>query len=253
MQSVRRTFLYTGFLLLEYFRSARILAESVAAVAFFVIFLRRSGQSIDAAYFFTVSGIFTVALMIYTMSILLGMADRPQGYVLLARHIGRAGYLLGIFNCALVIVGAMYGLICIATAFYNPPVGLTFSGWLLGTLPLGLNVALMAALLLMLSPLVFSSGWRLFVLGLIALAFSSNFVTGTLRAALPDAVQRILATAQTVLSWPLVPAFSGFALATTRDYSGAAFVILIAQASLLMALLTLAVYAFIQRDLIFHG
>jgi hypothetical protein len=56
---------------------------------------------------------------------------------------------------------------------------------------------------------------------------------------------------QALLSWPLVPAFSGYALAISRDYSGTAPVILVAQASMLLALLGLALYAFSRRDLIF--
>lgn len=86
---------------------------------------------------------------------------------------------------------------------------------------------------------------------MIALAFSSNFIGHPILDTLPTTVTNVLAGAQTILSWPLVPAFSGFALTLSRDYSGSALVIIIAQVSLLVTLLAVAVYAFGQRDLIF--
>lgn len=255
MLALKRTLRFTIFTLLEYGRSARILVELIAAMAFFYIFLRKTGQSIDAAYFFTTTGVFVPALVLFTMSSMIGLADRPQGYIVLARRLGRAGYLLGLFLSAVLIAAAVYGLICIATALLNPPLDLTLQGWLLSTPPLLLNVGLMAALVLMLSPLVFPTGWRLFVLGLIALAFSSNFMGGTLREQLREQFSvgyTLLMSVQTMLSWPLVPAFSGFALALRPDYSGSAPVIIIAQLSLLVALLGLSLYAFSRRDLVFN-
>lgn len=253
MSTFVRTLRFTGFTLLEYLRSARILAELIATVVFFFIFLRPSVRGIDAEYFFTVTGIFILALTLYTVSVMLNLGDRPQGYVLLARRLDRTSYLLGFYLTALAVLASIYGLVCLATALLNRPPDLELVGWMLGTLPLLLNVGLLAALLLMLSPLVLSAGWRLFVLSLIALAFSSNFIGGSVQRSLSPIVVTLLGSVQTVLSWPLVPAFSGFALALSRDYSGSAPVIIIAQFSLLVALLGLAVYAFAQRDLIFSN
>lgn len=150
-----------------------------------------------------------------------------------------------------MILGSVYILMSLATIVLHQPVGLTVGNWLLGTLPLFLNVSLLGALMLLLSPMVVSSGWRLLILGLIALAFSSNFIGHPILDTLPTTVTNVLAGAQTILSWPLVPAFSGFALTLSRDYSGSALVIIIAQVSLLVTLLAVAVYAFGQRDLIF--
>jgi hypothetical protein len=49
-----------------------------------------------------------------------------------------------------------------------------------------------------------------------------------------------------------VPAFYGFQLAVTRDYSSTtAIANLLAQTSLLISLLGLSLYAFTRRDLIF--
>jgi hypothetical protein len=66
-------------------------------------------------------------------------------------------------------------------------------------------------------------------------------------------VQEILNSIQTILSWPMVPAFSGFALAMSRDYSGNAPAILVAQSSLLIALLGLSIYSFSRREVILQG
>ncbi|NWF81708.1 MAG: hypothetical protein HXY37_16950 [Chloroflexi bacterium] len=242
---------FTGFTLLEYLRSGRIVIEIVALLAVFFIFLRRP---MNAQYFFSVLGVFTPALTLYTMAAFIGLGDRPQGYVLLARGVGRGTFLLGLFFGACTIVAGAYGLLSLATAGLNRPVDLGFGDWLLGTLPLLLNISLLAALLLMLSPLVFPTGWRLVVLGLIALAFSSNFIGGTLLVALPDAVRSVLRALQALLGGPLVPAFYGFQLAVTRDYSTpTAIANILAQASLLVSLLGLSIYAFARRDLIFSN
>ncbi len=242
---------FTGFTLLEYLRSGRIVIEIVALLAVFFVFLRRP---MNAQYFFSVLGVFTPALTLYTMAAFIGLGDRPQGYVLLARGIGRGTFLLGLFFGACTIVAGAYGLLSLATAGLNRPVDLGFGDWLLGTLPLLLNIGLLAALLLMLSPLVFPTGWRLVVLGLIALAFSSNFIGGTLLVALPDAVRSVLRALQALLGGPLVPAFYGFQLAVTRDYSTpTAIANILAQASLLVSLLGLSIYAFARRDLIFSN
>jgi len=58
---------------------------------------------------------------------------------------------------------------------------------------------------------------------------------------------------RTVFSTPLLPAFTGFALSVSRDYSGLAYVVPIAQLFLTLGLLTLAVYTFARREIIFTG
>ncbi len=251
MPSMLRFLRLMLFIFLDYYRSARIVIEVIATSIFFMIFLRSGTRIIDAEYFFTVSSIFIFGLTLYTMSVMLNLSDRPQGYMLLARRLSRASYLLGFYSTGLVILGSVYILMSLATIVLHQPVGLTVGNWLLGTLPLFLNVSLLGALMLLLSPMVVSSGWRLLILGLIALAFSSNFIGHPILDTLPTTVTNVLAGAQTILSWPLVPAFSGFALTLSRDYSGSALVIIIAQVSLLVTLLAVAVYAFGQRDLIF--
>lgn len=129
-----------------------------------MIFLRSGTRIIDAEYFFTVSSIFIFGLTLYTMSVMLNLSDRPQGYMLLARRLSRASYLLGFYSTGLVILGSVYILMSLATIVLHQPVGLTVGNWLLGTLPLFLNVSLLGALMLLLSPMVVSSGWRLLIL-----------------------------------------------------------------------------------------
>lgn len=251
MARLSRTLRFIGFTLIEYVRSGRILIELIAAAIFFYVFLQK--YRVDANYFFTVNGVFGPLLTLYTMSAVIGLGDRPQGYILLVRRLSRADYLLGLYVTALAIVAGIYGLISVASALINPPSGLTLTAWLLGTLPMLLNYCLLAALMLMLSPLVFPASWRLFVLSLIALAFSSNFISGTMRDALPAVVQAILRAIQAILGGPLVPAFYGFQLAVTRDYSAPTAIInIIAQCSLLISLLIMSVYSFNRRDLVFN-
>lgn len=242
---------FTGFTLLEYLRSGRVAAEILAALVVYAIFFRRP---MNAEYFFSVTGVFTPVLTLYTMAAFIGLGDRPQGYVLLSHGVGRATFLLGIFKAAALVVAAAYGLLCLLVALTNRPADLDLVGWLLGTLPLLLNIGLLAALMLMLSPLVFPTSWRLLVLGLIAMAFSSNFIGGPLLEVLPQGVRALLGALQSLLGGPLVPAFYGFQLAVTRDYSTpTALANLLAQVSLLISLLGLSIYAFARRDLIFSS
>ncbi|RRR75264.1 MAG: hypothetical protein EI684_05185 [Candidatus Viridilinea halotolerans] len=242
---------FTWFTLLEYLRSGRVVLEIIALILVYAIFFRRPMAS---DYFFSVLGIFTPVLTLYTMSTLISLGDRPQSYVLLARGLGRTTFLLGLFLSACAVIAGTYGALSLLVVVLNPPSDLTIIDWMLGTLPLWLNIGLLAALLLMLSPLVFTTSWRLFVLGLIALAFSSNFIGGQLMQSIPELLQLVLRATQAILGGPLVPAFYGFQLAVTRDYGNStALANIFAQASLLMALLGLALYAFARRDLIFSS
>lgn len=254
MELVFRLIRFIGFTLLEYLRSGRALIEVAAAGAFFYFFLFQRGEDmIEPDKFFSLVSLFSIALTIYTMSAMIGLGDRPQGYMLLTRRLGRMGYLLGFYFAAVTIVSGAYGLISLMMAIFNPVEGLDIRNWLLGSLPLLLNVALMAALLLMLSSLVFAPSWRLAVLGLIALAFSGNLVNGPLQNALPSVVVRLLGAVQTILSWPLVPPFFAYELAVTRTYNANAAAIILAQISLIVALLGLSIYAFERRDLSFSA
>ena len=166
---IARTLRFTQFTLIEYARSARILIELIASVIFFYIFLRRWTSALQPEYFFSVVGIFSLALGFYTSTSILSLGDRPQGYLLLARRLGRGGYLVGLYLAILAVAWSIYGLISLATAFYNPVAGLTLGGWVLGTVPLLLNVALLAAMMVLMAPMVLPAGMRLVLLALIAI------------------------------------------------------------------------------------
>jgi len=246
-----RLLIFVQFTLTEYLRSGRIWVEIGASAACFVVFLRPlGGGGIQADQFFLIMGLFMLGLAVYTMSSTLALGDRPQGYVVLAHQPEWVNYLLGLFLSAMLILTTVYTTLSLLTALTGGLGGTDVRGWLLGSLPLLLNVALLCALLMLLSPLVLTTFWRLFVLSLIALAFSSSFFGSARIDSFDPLVQNILRSVQTILSWPLVPAFSGFALAISRDYSGAAVVIPIAQLALLVALLALALYTFGRREVL---
>ncbi|NJP06853.1 MAG: hypothetical protein HC837_15170 [Chloroflexaceae bacterium] len=251
LRPIMRMFWFISFLLTEYLISGRILVETIAIGAFYVLFLRSDTQ-IDASKFFSLTSIFMLGLTIYTMSMVMNMANRPQNYMVLARRLSRSGFLISLYFIALIILVTGYALLSAVTISLSTPQNLDLTNWFLGSLPLLLNVGVLLALLLMLSPLACSPGWRLLVMGLIAMAFSGSFVGSSVIEQLPDTFRRILSSLQTIFSWPLVPAFSGYVLSVQRDYTNNAFAILLAQASLLIALLGLAVYAFSRREIIFH-
>lgn len=252
MQAFNRLLTFIWFTLLEYGRSGRILVEFFAGTVFFYIFFVKHWTGrVDGEAFFTLTGIFLLALAIYTVSSMIHLGDRPHGYVILSRKIGRAGYLCGYYIAAYIIIVLLYLLISLAGWSFHYVKALDTIGWLIGSVPLLLNIGLFMALLLMLSPMVFSTGWRLFILGLIALAFSGNFLSGPAMQKLPETARILLASLQMILSLPLVPAFSGFALSVHHKFGSQAVVVIVAQLSLLVALLSMSLYAFSQRELVF--
>jgi hypothetical protein len=253
MNALIRTFRFVGFTLVEYARSGRILVELLASAVFFSIFLRRSSSALPADYFFSTTGLFALALTFYTTSAIMGLGERPQGYLILVRRLGRGGYLLGLYLTAQAIVWAAYGLISLVVALYDPAEGLSIGGWLLGSLPLLLNVALLGALLVLLAPMVLTAGWRLMVLAFVAIAFSGSLISGQTLAGLPNALTTTIMVLRTIFSTPLLPAFTGFALSVSRNYTGLMFAIPLAQLSLTLSMLALAVYAFSRREIIFSG
>ena len=253
MTSLIRTLRFTGFTLVEYARSGRFLIELLAGVIFLYIFLRRWTSAPLPEYFFSTTSLFVLALTFYSTSSALGLGDRPQGYLLLVRRLGRGGYLLGFYLAAQMIVWAIYGLISLVMAIYNPIQGLNVGGWLLGSIPLLLNAALLGALLTLLAPTVLPATARLAVLALVAIAFSGGLIGGQTLADLPRPVTAAINIARTIFSTPLLPAFTGFALSISRDYSGIAFAIPLAQLFLTLSLLTMAVYVFARREIILSG
>jgi len=114
-------------------------------------------------------------------------------------------------------------------------------------------VALLAAMLTLMAPMVLPAGWRLAMLALIAIAFSGSLIGGQTLAELPVPITTTLNVLRAIFSTPLLPAFTGFALSISRDYSGLALAIPIAQLSLTLGLLALALYVFSRREIIFSG
>jgi hypothetical protein len=253
VRPIARTLGFAAFTLTEYIRSGRIVVELILLPTVIYLFFRRFVTPPPSEYFFTTAGLFTLALTFYTCSAILGLGDRPQGYVVLARRLGRSGYLLGLYCAALAVVWLSYGALSAAVALYNPAAGLDVTGWLLGSAPLLLNTALLGALLVLLAPMVLTPGWRLAVLAVVAVAFSGSLIGGPTLASLPPVVATGIDVLRTVFSTPLLPAFTGFALSVSRDYSGLAYVVPIAQLFLTLGLLTLAVYTFARREIIFTG
>src|SRR5262245_57917631 len=176
MNTLRRTLSFIIFTLTEYMRSGRILIELLASIVFFYLFLWRWTAQPD--YFFSTVGLFALGLTFSTISAMQSLGDRPQGYLILVRRIGRGTYLLGLYLAALLIVLGLYLLISLGTVLLQRITDLDARTWLLGTIPLLLNVALLGALLTLLAPMVLVAGWRLAILALVAIAFSGNLLGG---------------------------------------------------------------------------
>ena len=243
MNALRRIAVFTRLTLTEYTRSGRILIEITLAIAFWGIFFQNASVLVTLPQVFQLSGIFTLLLTLYTVSSMLSLGDRAQGYIVLTRPLGRRGYLLGLYAAAVLVVWLTYVLIVALTTLVNRPIDFTARDLLLGSIPTMLNIALLAALMMLLSSLVLKNVPRLFLLAALAIALYSN--------SWPQArSNRLIATAQSVFSWLLVPAMKGYQLAQTRVYSGGGAAILVAQVAMTVLLLSLALSAFARRDLI---
>jgi hypothetical protein len=248
------TLRFAWFTLTDYLRSGRLLVEFLAIAATFAIFFwRLTDADVTPAYFFSVASVFSALLLFYTATALFGLGDRPQGYVLITRHLGRTGYLLGLYLAAVLVGWGAYGALSLLVALLKPVTGLGMSGWLAGSVPLLLNLALLGALLTLLTPLVLPTFWRLLALVFIALAFSGNLIGGQTLEELWSPIRTAIDIVRTIFSTPLLPAFSGYTLAVSQDYSAGGVVTLITQLTLTCSLLMLAVYAFHRREIVFSG
>jgi hypothetical protein len=254
MHVLQRLVRFSFFTLLDYLRSGRILVELLITLGCFYLFLwPRNEETLTVENFFSVAGLFSVALTLISMNTLLGLANRPQAYLLLRRRIGRIGYLLGSYSVAVLVVAGCYMLLSLLAALFSQIEGFGLVAWVLGSLPLMMNVALFGALVMLLSSLVLNAGWRLLILAMIAIALSDTMITGPLKSELPGPLLTGLAALQTLFSWPLVPPFFAYELAITRNYAGNAVLIIVAQFLLIIALLGLALYSFGRRDLQFSN
>lgn len=235
---------FVRFLFAEHVRSGRILVELGATTAFWAVFLRSSLSSpLTLDVFFSTASIFTLLLTFYTASALLGIAERPQGYLLLTRPLGRRGYLLGFYIVAVIVALLMYALLTVLTFIFNRPLDWSVIEWAKGSLPLVLNIGLVAALMTLMSSLVLRNSQRLAVLAVLAVTLYSQ--TFHLRS-----FYRFIQPVQSALSWLIVPPLRAYRLATTRVFESTDLFVLLGQIGLTAVLLGTALWAFNRRSVV---
>lgn len=251
MLALRRLWTFIQFTLTEYLRSGRIVIELVATVLFWGLLLRQYPVSLEQ--FFSLASVFTLLMTLYTSAALLNFGERPQGYVVVTRPLGRNGYLLGLYFVALIVVALMFVLMFILVVAFNrpldlvaQPIGTIILELLKGALPLLLNVALLGSLMVLLSSLVLSNTLRLVILGVLAIALYSQ-------AWHLWPVYRFVEPLQSLFSWPVYPAIAGFKLAMSRNFSDGAGYIPLAQFALTVLLLSLSLSSFKRRDIILRN
>lgn len=249
MSAISRIWTFTSFTFAEYVRSGRILIEAIATLLFWGLFLRQYPVMPD--HFFSLASILTLLMALYTTTAVMSLGERPQGYVVLTRPLGRGGYLLSLYFVVLIVVTLMFALLTAVTLIYNrfvfDPLGpFGVADVLKGALPLLLNVGLMSALVVLLSSMVLTNAVRLLVLAVLAIALYSQ--AWHLWPAF-----RFIEPFQSVFSWLVYPAIAGFHLATTRDFSGGAIYVPIAQFALAVLLISFAISSFKRRDIILRN
>lgn len=250
MAWLSRTLAFAGFALQEYLRSGRVVVELAAlAAAVWLLFYPRDLAGISAQQFFTLAGLVIFGLTAYTTLVLTNLGNRPQGYVLISRPLGRTGYLLGLYVAILALATFLYlllsGAVVVLHALRGSQLALAPEQWFAGSLPLMLDAALIAALVMLLSALVLSSAPRLILLAVLVFALSSDILAQS-----DSPLATVAQPLQSVLSLPLLPVLSGFALAVQQTYTPAALGIIAGQVAVTALLLVAALYAFSRRDLI---
>lgn len=245
----RRTLTFAGFVLSEYLRSRRFLVELLIGVAVVPLFMPLGREDLDVTQFFTVVGLFVLVQSAYTTWVVVGQGRRPQGYVVLARPLGRSGYLTGYYLASVAMTSLVYltltlGVLSIQWATNHLP-SLSVEEWLLRTLPLLMDVAIISAFVTLIAPLVLTPWPRLAALALPVLALSSEVrLLERLEAALGVTLLHEL------FDLVLFPVAAGFGLAIQSGYTPGSAWIFGHQLALALALLAIALFAFHRRELI---
>ncbi len=246
MNRVRAVLALMGATIAEYLRSLRWLVEFGLAALAYVLYFRQPG--LDAQGFTTGLHLFGGICVAVAAQGIYAMADREQGMLLLTRRIGRSGYLLAHLLTVVIIAIAGCGLLSAAVALTAPVAGLTLADWGFAVLPLVLNIVLLAAMVLLLTPLVLAPGWRLLILLAAMLAFSGTLIGGQTLAALPAPLVLLLDVLRTIFAVPLLPFFSGYEIGVTGDRANAP-VLLATQSLMALGLVALVLTIFARRDL----
>lgn len=244
MHTFVRIATFARFAFAEHIRSGRILIELAGTVAFWTVFFRDRGLApLTLDVFFSLASIFALLLTLYTSSTLLSVGERPQGYLLLTRPLGRHGYLLGLYLVACFVALLMFAALTTLTWLFNRPLDFSMLELAKGSLPLVLNIALAAALMTLMSALVLPNVLRLGILAILAITLYSQ--TWHL-----SPVFRYIQPIQSILSWLIYPPLRAFRLASTRDFGATDVYVFAGQIVLTSILLGLALFSFSRRDVI---
>ncbi|MHB1415816.1 MAG: hypothetical protein ACYC1C_11235 [Chloroflexota bacterium] len=258
----RRTLSFSGFTVGEYIHSGRILVELLALILVWWFFFKPQVDSglVDSD-FFSVAGLFFPALAAVTTAMTMSLGNRPQGYVVLGRALGRTGYLIGLYLAAIFITAFTYLLllayVLVASQSAAPATTIVPTRWLLGTLALFLNVGIAAAFVTLLTPLVISRLPRLILLALLGVALSGlgqdNNLLGLNVALGTDAIGRLLGSIVTAWAVILLPVGQGYGLAVVGTYGDFAVATVLSQLAVMLMLLALGLVVFCRRELIFRS
>jgi len=131
------------------------------------------------------------------------------------------------------------------------PATFSLDRWILGTLPLLLNTAIVAGFTTLMTPLVITKGWRLIILCLLLAG------AGGLNASMNsiginssgEALGRILSLAGIVV----MPVASGYVLPVGGGFDRPAIEVILGQIAMMLVLLALMLFAFCRRELIFRS
>ncbi|TAK35484.1 MAG: hypothetical protein EPO21_05840 [Chloroflexota bacterium] len=199
-----KTFYFTYFTLLDYVRSGNILIEIVLTAVFFAIF---RVAALSLSLFLSLGSVYLLGLAVLTTGRLMARAKKTTAYPLIARPLGRGGYLIGNLLASWMVILSMYLLLILMGSLLAPfvlPEGGFTTIAIVVALPIVLT-AYAACVAAPMAPLVPGAKWfRFALLLLFSMAFGNEIITEGARRAGLEIPASILAGPFLTLAWPII-------------------------------------------------
>lgn len=244
----------TLFLLDDYRRSWKFLVELAGLViVIWVFFWPRSTRGLEGEQFFTITGIFLLVQSAYTCGVFAMSGRNPRALLFLTRKVGKDGFMASLFAASLAMSTTVFAILTTCVFLLNWVMGqqilMTPGGWVRGTLPLALNVAMIQAFVLLVSPSVLPAWPRIAILGFLAVTATPDLRHVASQPAL-EVLMNVLYGLGALL---LTPLLSGLSLSISMRYGDGSLSILLWQGIDAALLLGTALAIFSRREFAVRG
>jgi hypothetical protein len=175
-------------ILAEYFQSQRILIEWGSAIAIPILFIR---NSTNMHTMMATWSLYSILVALYTTSVLADVAEQPFQLQRLLAIQSRRAYISAYLIAANLIIISSYVITIVVSFVIAPLAHPPFLTLIASAVSMVVLISVMAAVMLMMTPLVASTTQRILVLLLITLPLAWNIIE--------PVVQRLVGTNYTTL------------------------------------------------------